>query len=185
VLDETKGENARMRGEIRNLKTVLNEKDREIEDLRQWIFSLEEKNKQLADSINMHFYNVATDYKDRVFNILKQSDDPRRTRKIMDIGIEPSSKRLNNLLNQEYASIKAWKYPESKYYYIPTESEQIRNQYRNRSTSPVPSKDESNFLLNIIFVAPSQYQNEETSNSKVTPEKHGSPINPYKPTTPI
>lgn len=144
----TKDDNAKLRNELRNQDIQIRKRDHEIEDLRQCIFILEGKNKELTEAINHHFYNQATDYKDRVLGILKQSEDPRRIRKIRDIGLEPSSLRLHNMLQQE---TEFRPYPDIDYKFRTqgNTSDIIRTQYRGRSVSPAPSTNDSKNICNI------------------------------------
>ena len=128
-----------LRNELRNSDILSQKKDNEIKDLQQWIYALESKNKELGDSIRTHFYTQANNYEEKVMNLLQRSDDPRRARKLIDHGIEPSSIRMNNIIRHDHVSY-ASRIPDYSSRKIPASSEGIRSYYRGRSTSPVPSK---------------------------------------------
>lgn len=140
VIVNTKDENSKLRSELMGADEMLRRKDKEIEDLRQIIVALEGKNKEFADTINHHFYHQARDYKERVLDVLKQSEDSRRFRN--DIGFEASSVRLGNILKQEASSSFEHTKPDYSYNSYDMTTEVIREKYRGRSTSPINSSNE-------------------------------------------
>lgn len=111
-------------------EAITAEHKAEIEDLRQIIYVLECKNKEFQDTINHHFYNQAKDYKEKVFGILKQTEDSRRNQKLMEIGIQPSSLRLNSMLNNDKQTRDT--YPSYPFYANRGYSKDINFDYQNR-----------------------------------------------------
>ena len=186
VLSGTKDDNAKLRNELRSTKNFAEKQEKETEDLRRCIVSLEAKNKELTDTINQHFYNKASDYKDRVLGLLQKSEDPKRMLKIMNAGIEPSSIRLNNILNQERVTTHTYATTTHKHchHHIPTDSEVIRSHYRNRSISPniVIQEHSTDSLTPQREHLYTPVPKRSTAEATKTPERSGQPINPYKVT---
>jgi len=133
-----KDEELLLRNEIRNMDITLKRSGSEAEDLRQWIVSLEEKNKELGDTIRTHFYTQATDYQEKVMTILKHSEDPNRSRKLEEYGIQPSSWGLNNIIKNEHISY-ASRIPDYCSNYVPPSTKGIREQYHGRASSSLNS----------------------------------------------
>jgi predicted transposase YbfD/YdcC len=140
IIVTSKDENSKLRADIMAMEEVVRRKETEIEDLRQVIVALEGKNKEFADTINHHFYHQARDYKERVLDVLKQSEDSRRFRS--EIGFEASSLRLGNILRQEASSSFENTRPDRSYNSYDMTTEVIREKYRGRSTSPINSSNE-------------------------------------------
>ena len=105
LLIQHQNENLKLRSDNNSKDNKIMKLENDIEDLQQVIFVLESKNKEFVETINQHFYNQASDYKEKVLGIFKLSEDPKRIRKALDIGIEPSYVRLKNMMQQENQSL--------------------------------------------------------------------------------
>ncbi len=75
-------------------------------ELKKNIEALELKNKKLLETMNLHMYNRAADYKERTIKALKASNSPLRVNKLRASGrklrhVTPSPERFEKFLEEE------------------------------------------------------------------------------------
>jgi len=88
---------------------VANRSRVENTDLKKFIEELESKNKKLMESMNLHMYNRAAEYKQRTINALKASQLPSRINKLRSSGyvlrhVAPSPERFEKFMEEEKKS---------------------------------------------------------------------------------
>jgi X-linked retinitis pigmentosa GTPase regulator len=88
---------------------VANRSRIENTDLKKIIEGLESKNKKLMESMNLHMYNRAAEYKQRTINVLKASQLPNRIDKLRSSGyalrhVTPSPERFEKFMEEEKKS---------------------------------------------------------------------------------
>eukprot|EP00826_Nyctotherus_ovalis_P004378 TRINITY_DN10942_c0_g1_i2.p1 TRINITY_DN10942_c0_g1~~TRINITY_DN10942_c0_g1_i2.p1 ORF type:complete len:992 (+),score=296.82 TRINITY_DN10942_c0_g1_i2:74-3049(+) len=88
---------------------VANRSRTENTSLKRTIEELEAKNKKLMESMNLHMYNRAAEYKQRTINALKASQLPNRIDKLRSSGyglrhVTPSPERFEKFMEEEKKS---------------------------------------------------------------------------------
>ena len=78
----------------------------EKKDLKKIIEDLEGKNKKLMESMNLHIYNRAAEYKERTIKALKATHSPERIDKLRSSGyklrhVTPSPERFDKFMEEE------------------------------------------------------------------------------------
>eukprot|EP00826_Nyctotherus_ovalis_P006062 TRINITY_DN11396_c0_g3_i4.p1 TRINITY_DN11396_c0_g3~~TRINITY_DN11396_c0_g3_i4.p1 ORF type:complete len:991 (-),score=267.98 TRINITY_DN11396_c0_g3_i4:702-3584(-) len=80
-------------------------------NLKQLIEELEGKNRKLMESMNLHMYNRAAEYKERTIRALKASQSPHRINKLKSSGyklhhVMPSPERFDKFMEEEKKNTK-------------------------------------------------------------------------------
>ena len=92
--------------DILSWKQILDQMWIENNQLKKMLEELEEKNKKLVETLNLHLYNKATEYKERALTHLKNTNSPSRVKQILSMGnkldhVVPSPLRLQQLMDKE------------------------------------------------------------------------------------
>lgn len=100
------GEMEGLRKDVETWTDVANGSRVENTSLKQSIEELETRNKKLMESMNLHMYNRAAEYKQRTINALKASQLPNRIDKLRSSGhglrhVTPSPERFEKFMQQE------------------------------------------------------------------------------------
>lgn len=95
--------------DVKGWTEVANRARGENTDLKKLIEDLETKNKKLMESMNLHIYNRAAEYKQRTIKALKASQLPDRLDKLRSTGyglrhVTPSPERFEKFLEEEKKS---------------------------------------------------------------------------------
>ena len=92
--------------DINNCIEIANKARSENTDLKKIIEDLEVKNKRFMESMNLHIYNRAAEYKERTIRALKATQSPERLDKLRSSGyklrhVTPSPERFEKFMKEE------------------------------------------------------------------------------------
>ena len=92
--------------DVNSWMDIANKARVENTDLKKIIEDLEGKNKKLMESMNLHIYNRAAEYKERTIRALKATQSPERIDKLRSSGyklrhVTPSPERFEKFMEEE------------------------------------------------------------------------------------
>ena len=101
--------------EVNSWLENVNEARKENTTLKKLIEEFEVKNKKIMESMNLHIYNRAADYKERTIRALRTlpyHEDKLRVSEYRSKYVTPSPKRLNKIIQEEKNTRKGSSIPE-------------------------------------------------------------------------